>query len=114
VFLLVGMTFLCSGHVQQVRGHIGIEALTGLLPADVNRWRRIGVDIVSLAFCAFFTWKCAALFIEAWREGQTTSSAWAPPLCIPYGLMAVGMVLLTANLALQLAVALGGQRKASA
>lgn len=106
VFLLVGATFLCSGHVQRVRGHIGIEAFTGLLPPRVDRWRRLLVDIASFAFCAFFTWKCVALLREAWSEGQTTSSAWAPPLAIPYGLMAAGMVLLSLNLALQLALAL--------
>jgi len=67
----------------------------------VNRLRRRFVDLASLAFCAFFTWKTCALFLEAYREGQTTSSAWAPPLAIPYGLMAGGMVLLSAQLLLQ-------------
>ena len=108
VFLLAGATFLCSGYVQERRAHIGIEALAGLLPEGVNRVRRHFVDMASLAFCAFFTWKTLALFLEAYNEGQTTSSAWAPPLAIPYGLMAGGMLLLSVQLLLQVLVGLIG------
>jgi len=100
VFLLVGATFMCGAYVQSYRGHIGIEAVAGVLPAAVNRIRRILVDIVSLAFCSFFSWKSWTLFHEALAGGFTTSSSFAPPLWIPYGLMAVGMT----NLVLQLLI----------
>jgi len=110
VFLLVGAIFLCSGYVQERRGHIGIEALATLLPARVNHVRRILVDLASFLFCAFFTWKCLGLLAEAYTEGQTTESSWGPPLAIPYGLMAAGMVLLTLVLFLQaLRALIGGQ-----
>ena len=38
---------------------------------------------------------------EAWTEGQTTPSAWGPPLWIPYLCMSVGMALLAVQQALQ-------------
>ena len=76
--------------------------LVGLLSARVNAWRLALVDAMSLAFCAFFAWKSWALLREAVHEGQTTSSSWAPPLWIPYGLMSLGMTLLCVQLALQL------------
>jgi TRAP-type C4-dicarboxylate transport system permease small subunit len=103
VFLLVGVTFLCAGWVQQQRGHIGIEALAAILPRRVNVVRMVFVDIASLLFCAFFSWKSWKLFHEAWVDKQTTSSSWAPPLSIPYGLMSLGMTLLTLQILLQLA-----------
>ena len=102
VFLLVGVTFLCAPWVQQQRSHIGIEAIVGLLPASVNRARRFVVDFVSLLFCGFFAWKSWKLLHEAVVDGQTTWSSWAPPLWIPYGLMTLGMTLLTLQIALQL------------
>ena len=111
VFLLVGATFLTAAHVQSKRGHVGIDALVGFLSPSANRLRMILVDFASLAFCAFFSWKSWTLFHEAWEDGQVTSSTWAPPLWIPYSVMAAGMTLLCVQIALQLAVSLHkGQR----
>jgi TRAP-type C4-dicarboxylate transport system permease small subunit len=108
VFMLVGAMFMCAAYVQSQRGHVGIEALATLLPAGVNRARKIIVDLVSTLFCSFFSWKSWTLFHEAWSEGQTTSSSFAPPLWIPYMLMAVGMTLLAVQLLLQSAVQISG------
>jgi TRAP-type C4-dicarboxylate transport system permease small subunit len=106
VFLLVGVTFMTSAFVQSQRGHIGIEAFVGLLPPRVNRLRLLLVDIASFLFCAFFAWKSWTLTHEAWVDGQVTDSIWAPPLAIPYGLMALGMTLLSVQILLQIVAAL--------
>ena len=102
VFSIVGAVFLAGAWVQDHRGHVGIEALAGLLPPNVNRIRLIVVDVLTFAFCAFFAWKSWALFHEAWVDKMTTSSTFAPPLTIPYGLMAAGMTLLVAQTLLQI------------
>ncbi|MCK9689016.1 TRAP transporter small permease [Scleromatobacter humisilvae] len=104
VFCLVGATFLCSAFVQAIRGHVGIEAVSSLLPERVNRVRILLVDLGCLVFCVFFAWKSCTLLHEAWVEGQTTSSSWAPPLWIPYSLMSAGMILLSVQLAVQVVV----------
>jgi len=101
VMLLVATTFLSAAYVQSLRGHIGIEALDGVLSPKVNTFRKRTVDIVSLLFCAFFTWKSWTLTHEAWVDGQTTSSTIGSPLWIPYGTMAFGMTLLTLQILLQ-------------
>lgn len=111
VFLLVGATFLTAAFVQERRGHVGIEALAELLSPAANRVRVTVVDCLSFAFCAFFAWKSWTLFHEAWVDGQVTSSTWAPPLWIPYALMAAGMTLLSIQIALQVAVALAGGKR---
>jgi TRAP-type C4-dicarboxylate transport system permease small subunit len=103
VFCIVGAVFLAGAYVQSSRGHIGIEAISTILPRRVNRVRAVVVDIASMLFCAFFAWKSWTLFHEAWVDKQTTSSSWAPPLTIPYGLMAFGMTLLAVQIALQVA-----------
>ena len=101
VFLLVGATFFSGAYVQSFRGHVGIEALSTILPDGVNRVRMIFVDLLSFLFCAFFSWKSWTLFREALHEGQTTTSTWGPPLWIPYSLMAAGMTLLSLQLLLE-------------
>jgi TRAP-type C4-dicarboxylate transport system permease small subunit len=101
VFCIVGAVFLSGAWVQAQRGHVGIEAIVSILPPGANRVRILIVDMLSAGFCAFFAWKSWTLFHEAWVDGMTTSSTFAPPLTIPYGLMAAGMTLLVVQLVLQ-------------
>ncbi|MCU6434493.1 TRAP transporter small permease [Undibacterium sp. Jales W-56] len=112
VFMLVGVTFFCTAYVQSYRGHIGIEALASLLPAKVNAFRMLLVDVLSFLFCAFFSWKSWTLWHEAFVDGQTTTSTFAPPLWIPYGMMAFGMSLLTLQIFVQVLARLTNQRGA--
>jgi TRAP-type C4-dicarboxylate transport system permease small subunit len=101
VFLLIGVTFGSAAWVHSQRGHIGIEALKAVLPPRIERARQLIVDFLSALFCAFFSWKSWTLFHEAWSEGHTSATAWAPPLWIPYAIMASGMTLLTLQIVLQ-------------
>lgn len=109
VFLLVGAVFMCGAYVQSQRGHIGIEALAGFFSPKLNRLRLLFCDVASFAFCTFFSWKSWSMLHEAVVEGQTTSSSWAPPLWIPYGLMATGMTLLTLQILLQIVISLNSK-----
>ena len=108
VFLLVGATFMTAAYVQEHRGHVGIEAFVGLMSPFVNRVRLWLVDLASLAFCAFFTWKSWTLAHEAYSDGQVSNSMWSPPLDIPYGLMACGMTLLCVQILLQIIIPFTG------
>jgi TRAP-type C4-dicarboxylate transport system permease small subunit len=101
VFLIVGAVFMSAAAVQSLRGHVAIETIIGLLPARVNRARQILVDVASLIFCAFFSWKSWTLLHEAWVEDYHSGSTWGPPLWIPYSLMSIGMTLLSIQILLQ-------------
>lgn len=101
IFLLMGATFFSGAYVQSIRGHVGVEAIAGLLSPRVNRFRMMFVEAVSFAFCAFFAWKSWSLFREALHEGHSSNSTWGPPMWIPYSLMATGMTLLALQLALE-------------
>jgi TRAP-type C4-dicarboxylate transport system permease small subunit len=100
-FLLIGATFGAASWIQARRGHVAIDALAHVLPRGIDEIRRVLADFLSFLFVAFFAWKSWTLFYEAWDEGQTTPSAWGPPLWIPYSCMAVGMTLLAVQLLLQ-------------
>jgi TRAP-type C4-dicarboxylate transport system permease small subunit len=108
VFLLVGATFMTAAYVQSQRGHVAIEAFTTLMSPMVNRIRLWLVDVASLAFCGFFTWKSFTLAHEAYVDGQVSNSMWSPPLAIPYSLMAIGMSLLCLQLLMQIILPLTG------
>jgi TRAP-type C4-dicarboxylate transport system permease small subunit len=101
VFLIVGAVFMSAAAIQAQRGHIGIEAIVGLLPKRVNRVRVLLIDVASFAFCAYFAWKSVTLLHEAIVDDYHSSSTWGPPLWIPYSLMTIGMILLSVQLLLQ-------------
>src|SRR3977135_4736853 len=50
VFLIVGAVFMSAAAIQAQRGHIGIEAITAVLPKRVNHVRILLVDLASLVF----------------------------------------------------------------
>jgi TRAP-type C4-dicarboxylate transport system permease small subunit len=101
-FLLVGATFCSASWVQARRGHVAIDALAEILPASVDRARRSLADLLTFLFVSYFAWKCWEMLVEVWQDDETTSSAWGPPLYIPYGCMTVGMALLACQVLLQL------------
>jgi TRAP-type C4-dicarboxylate transport system permease small subunit len=102
VILLVGAIFMSTAYVQSVRGHVAIEAVAELLSPAANRFRVGCADVVSLAFCVFFSWKSWTLMHEAWIDGQVRDSTFATPLWIPYSLMGAGMSLLALQILVQL------------
>lgn len=102
VFLIVGAVFMSAAAIQAQRGHVAIEAIVGFLSPAVNRIRVLLVDIASLAFCAFFSWKSWTLLHEAVVDNHHSGSTWAPPLWVPYSLMAAGMTLLSAQILMQI------------
>ena len=101
IFLIAGAVFLSAAAVQARRGHIGIEVLDHILPPRVNGARRAVVDGVVLVFCLLFAWEAGGLLNEAVQEGQTSHSAWGPPLWIPYLVLTIGMTMLAVQVALQ-------------
>src|SRR5438046_3591517 len=83
VFSIVGAVFLAGAWVQAQRGHIGIEAVASILPPSVNRVRVVIVDVMTLAFCAFFAWKAWTLSHEPWAATMTTAAPVTPPSALP-------------------------------
>jgi TRAP-type C4-dicarboxylate transport system permease small subunit len=92
---------MSAAWVQTQRGHIGIQALSAILPPAIDRKRRFLSDLMALCFCLFFSWKSWTLLAEAITDGQISGSAWGAPLWIPYGCMALGMSLLSLVILIQ-------------
>lgn len=101
IFLISGAIFLSVASLQARRGNVGIDVLNDFLSPRANAIRGAVIDAVVLGFCIIFAWASGGLLAEAIHEGQTTHSAWGPPLWVPYTLLTIGMTLLAVQVALQ-------------
>jgi TRAP-type C4-dicarboxylate transport system permease small subunit len=112
IFLLIGATFLAANYTQMKRGHVGTEVLQTLMPAGWNRIRILAGDILSALLCTFAAVMVLRYDWQAWSEGWTTDSTWAPPLWIPYTLIGVGLVLISLEYLVQIVeeIATGGRK----
>jgi len=111
VFLLIGVIFFCAAYVQSLRGHIAIEALTAVLTPKWNRRRLFFVDLISLIFCTFFSWKSWKMVYEAVQEGQETATTLSLPLWISYSMMALGMSFLSLQIFVQIILQMQDNKK---
>ncbi len=102
IFLLIGATFLAANYTQMARGHVGTEVLEAIMPPRWNRWRILIGDVLSLLLCAFLAVKVWQYTAEAWSEGWTTDSVWAPALWIPFALIGFGLTLISLEYVVQI------------
>ncbi|MGH7047668.1 MAG: TRAP transporter small permease [Stellaceae bacterium] len=102
IFLLIGATFLAANYTQMKRAHVGTEVLQTLMSARWNRLRILAGDILSALLCAFAAVMVLRYVWQAWSEGWTTNSTWAPPEWIPYTLIGVGLVLISLEYLVQI------------
>lgn len=109
IFMLIAATFLAAGYTQAERGHVGIEVMDEVLSPRWNRVRRLLGDVLSLVVVGFIARNAWHFAFEAYTGGWATSSTWAPPLWIPYGLMAFGLTTLCLQMLVQIIDGLGNR-----
>jgi len=110
VFLLIGATFASAAWTQARRGHVAIDVMAHILPPGLERLRHVLADLAACLFCGYFTWKSWQLLMEAIEDDQISSTAWGPPMWIPYSAMMAGMALLSLQILLQLFAGVGQLR----
>jgi len=82
-YALVAATFLGSGYVLLLKGHVNIDLL---VLAAGPRWRRVLETLSAcccLLFCALLGWSGWHFFHEALANGWKTPTVWKLPLWIP-------------------------------
>jgi TRAP-type C4-dicarboxylate transport system permease small subunit len=113
IFLLIAATFLAAAHTQAERGHVGIEVLDEVMSEKWNRIRYLVGDVLSLIVVAVIAHNAWHFTYNAYIQGWMTGSTWAPPLWIPYFLMAFGLTTTGLQMVLQIVETIAKRRSMS-
>ena len=97
--LLIAATFIGSPYVMLTKGHVKVGLLSGVLSPRGRRWLGIVSHVLTLAICAVLAATAIILFAEAFEGGWKSASMWAVRLWIPYSTMALGLTVLTLQVA---------------
>lgn len=91
--LLFGPYFLLAGpYVMHLKGHVAMDLLRRKLNVRQDRILELINLPVIMAFCAILLWYSAPAAIDSWNYGETSFSAWNPPIwwtkaAVPLALM---------------------------
>lgn len=102
IYLLIAATFLAAAYTQAERGHVGIEVLDEVMSAKWNRYRLLLGDFLSLIVVFFIARNAWHYAWNAYQQGWTTSSTWAPALWIPFFFMAFGLSTMGLQMVMQI------------
>jgi len=94
VYAATAAIFVGAPYVLLKKAHVGVDVIEHLV-GDVTRRRlRLAACWLGLIFCAIMAVAGWMNFHEAWVNGWTAPSVWAPPLWIPYSAVPVGFAML--------------------
>lgn len=102
ILMLIASTFLAAAYTLAARAHVNIEIVDAMLSPRANRWRMLIADLGAAGLCGFVAANAWTLSVAAGREGWVSNSTWGPKLWIPFGIIALGMTLLTLQYLVQL------------
>lgn len=95
IYFLIFATFVGAAYGLKHDAHVGVDIVVLKLPEKIRTVIRIITSILSLFISIILAWQGWLLWWEAVEFGWHSSSAWGPPLSIPYFILPLGMTLLT-------------------
>jgi len=113
--LLFGPYFLLGGpYLLHLGGHVNMDLFRNRMPPRIGHWVEIFNQLVILFFCGVMLYYATPLVLQSIEYGETTFSAWNPPLW-PYKIaVPAAMLLLGLQSLAELARLCFGEKKESA
>ena len=94
VYSATAAIFVGAPYVLLKKGHVGVDVIEHLV-GDATRLKlRLAGCGLGLIFCAIMLAAGWINFHEAWINGWTAPTVWAPPLWIPYSAVPIGFAML--------------------
>lgn len=102
IFMLIASTFLAAAYTLAARGHVNIDIVDAMLPAEMNRWRMLLADLAAAGLCGFVALNAWRFTAQAWTGDWVSNSTWGPKLWIPFAFIALGMTTLALQYLVQI------------
>ena len=96
--LLVGLCFLSVSSVAARREHVGLELMVQRFPPSLRLGATVGAYLTGVFSFGLIGWKTLEYSIEAAQAGWVYGGFGIIPTWLPYGLIAVGSLLLSMRL----------------
>lgn len=94
VYSATAAIFVGAPYVLLKKGHVGVDVIEHLV-SDATRLKlRLAGCVLGLVFCVIMLVAGWINFHEAWVNGWTAPTVWAPPLWIPYSAVPIGFAML--------------------
>ncbi|HKY95396.1 MAG TPA: TRAP transporter small permease [Kiloniellales bacterium] len=93
-YAAVAATFLGSGYVLLLKGHVNIDILPNVAGPRLRRVLDVVSVLACLLFCLLLGWSSWHFLYEALANGWKTPTVWKLPLWIPILPLPLGLALL--------------------
>lgn len=92
-YLFIFITFIGSSVCVRKGAHLGVDVLPDLLPARLNTFIQIVVNVAAILFLCIFTWLSFQVVQFSYSVGQLTP-ALRLPIVVVYAVILIGMFLM--------------------
>lgn len=93
IYLMVAATFLGSPYTLKTKGHVSVDLLAAVLPAQAQRTLHVVLALLGMAICAYLAVVGWRITWEAFESGERTYSLWRPYVWPLHLMLPVGMAL---------------------
>ncbi|HEX8009480.1 MAG TPA: TRAP transporter small permease subunit [Casimicrobiaceae bacterium] len=108
-YSIVAATFVGSGYVLMLRGHVNVDVLPLHLGARSRYGLALATTVVALGFCVVLFALGAEYWYQAYSESWRSNTVWRARLWIPYLAMPVGLGVLVLQYVAELACLVTGR-----
>ena len=112
IYLLMYASFVGAPYGLKHRDHVGIDLIVIRLRPRVRLLVEAVASLLGFALVAVLFVLGFELVWEAVQDGETSGTAWNPPMAIPYAILPAGMLVLAMQLLLLAADSLRALRSA--
>ncbi|HZI83904.1 MAG TPA: TRAP transporter small permease [Casimicrobiaceae bacterium] len=101
-YSIVAATFVGSGYVLMLRGHVNVDVLPLHLGPRARYWLALMTTVLALGFCVVLLVLCTQFWYQAYSGSWRSNTVWRARLWVPYLAMPVGLGLLVLQYAAEL------------